>query len=255
MSSSIWTPGALSSEAKSAHGSCWRVVESQHHVSTAKLTDTAEEQNRLEDLIEGSKPPIPEECRGLHYLLSTPFRYGAAYPNGSRFRRAGMSPGVFYASVRPETAIAEMAFYRLLFFAESPLTPWPANAGEYSAFSVEYATGRAIDLTQTPLNKQKDIWTHKTDYAGCQALADQARLAGLDLIKYESARSPDRGTNLAILGCRVFTKSEISDRQTWRIHLSSSGTRVICEFPKTVLNFDRSSFAADPRISKIAWDR
>lgn len=255
MSSSIWTPGALSSEAKSAHGSCWRVVESQHHVSTAKLTDTAEEQNRLEDLIEGSKPPIPEECRGLHYLLSTPFRYGAVYPNGSRFRRAGMSPGVFYASVRPETAIAEMAFYRLLFFAESPNTPWPANPGEYSAFSAEYATGRAIDLTRSPLNKYKDNWTHKTDYSACQSLADAARSAGLDLIKYESVRCPDRGTNLAILGCRVFTRNEIGERQTWRIHLSSSGTRLICEFPKIVLNFDRASFAADPRISRMIWDR
>jgi hypothetical protein len=255
MSSSIWTPAALSSEAKSARGRCWRVVESQHHVSTAKLTDTAEEQNRLEDLLEASKPPIPEECRGLHYLLSTPFRYGAAYPNGSRFRRAGMSPGVFYASARPETAIAEMAFYRLLFFAESPLTPWPANAGEYSAFSADYATARAIDLTRAPLNKDIQVWTHTTDYSGCQSLADQVRLAGIDLIKYQSVRCPDGGINLAILGCRVFAKPEIGERQTWRIHLSASGTRVICEFPKRVLNFDRATFAADPRIAAMSWER
>ena len=255
MSSNIWTPDALSSEATSANGSCWRVVESQHHVSTAKLTDTAEEQNRLEDLIEGSKPPIPEECRELHYLLFTPFRYGAAYPNGSRFRRPGMSLGVFYASVRPETAIAEMAFYRLLFFAESPATPWPGNPGEYSVFSAEYATGRAIDLTGAPLNRQKDIWTHKTDYSGCQSLADAARTANLDLIKYESVRCPNRGTNLAILCCRVFTKPEIGDRQTWHIQLSSSGARLICEFPKFVLNFDRTIFASDQRISQMVWDR
>jgi hypothetical protein len=219
------------------------------------LTDTAEEQNLLEDLIEGSKPPIPEECRELHYLLFTPFRYGAAYPTGSRFRRAGMTLGVFYASVRPETAIAEMAFYRLLFFAESPATPWPANPGEYSAFSVEYATGRAIDLTRSPLNRSQDIWTHKTDYSGCQALADEVRLAGLDLIIYKSVRCPNNGTNLAVLSCRVFTGTEIGERQSWHIHLSSSGARLICEFPKTVLNFDRSSFAADPRISKMHWDR
>src|SRR5690606_19971163 len=98
MSSSIWTRDALSFEAAPARGTCWRIVEAQHHVSTAKLTDSAEEQMRLEELIEGSKPPIPEGCRGLHYLLFTPFRYGAAYPRGSRFRRAGMTPGVYYAS-------------------------------------------------------------------------------------------------------------------------------------------------------------
>jgi hypothetical protein len=41
-----------------------------------------------------------------------------------------------------------MAFHRLLFFAESPNTPWPANPAEYTAFSTEYATKMAIDLTK-----------------------------------------------------------------------------------------------------------
>ena len=89
------------------------------------LVDTLAEQHLLEELLERSKPPVPPECRGLHYLLATPFRYGAPYPAGSRFRRAGLTPGVFYASQAPETAVAEMAFHRLLFFAESPGTPWP----------------------------------------------------------------------------------------------------------------------------------
>jgi hypothetical protein len=97
MSSSTWTPVALSSEARPLSGVCWRLVEAQHHVSTLKLVDSLGEQQLLEDLIEDSKPPVPPECRHLHYLLSTPFRYGTAYPNGSRFRRAGLTDGVFYA--------------------------------------------------------------------------------------------------------------------------------------------------------------
>jgi len=255
MSSSIWTQDALSSEARPAHGKGWRVVEAQHHVSTAKLTDTAEEQKRLEELVEGSKPPIPQACRGLHYLLFTPFRYGAAYPKGSRFRRAGMTPGVYYASVRPQTAIAELAFYRLLFFAESPATPWPANPGEYSVFSADYATERAIDLARAPFDKDRDIWTDKTDYSRCQDLADVARLAGINVIKYESTRCPDRGTNLAILDCAAFSSRDVGDRQTWRILLNANGARLMCEFPKAVLNFDRQTFASDPRIAGMTWDR
>lgn len=255
MSSNTWTQDALSSEAGAAHGRCWRVVEAQHHVSTAKLTDTAEEQARLEELIEGSKPPIPEACRGLPYLLFTPFRYGAAYPNGSRFRRAGMTSGVYYASVRPQTAMAELAFYRLLFFAESPATPWPANSGEYSAFSTDYATGRAIDLTRPPLNKNRETWVSKTDYSGCQHLADLARASSINVIKYESVRCPEHRTNLAILDCTAFASREIGDRQTWRIQLSASGVRLMCEFPKAILNFDRNTFAADSRISSMRWDR
>lgn len=255
MSSNIWTQDALSSEARPAHGKCWRVVEAQHHVSTAKLTDTAEEQTRLEELIEASKPPIPEACRGLHFLLFTPFRYGAAYPKGSRFRRAGMTPGVYYASVRPETAMAELAFSRLLFFAESPATPWPANPGEYSVFSAAYASQRAIDLTSPPLDRDRDTWIDKEDYSACQELADLARRAGIDLIKYESVRCPDRGTNLAILDCAAFSSRDIGDLQTWRVQLNASGARLIREFPKAVLNFDRLTFASDPRIDAMPWDR
>lgn len=122
MSSSTWTPAALSSDARALAGTCWRLVEAQHHVSTLKLLDSVDEQKLLEELIEATKPPLPPECRDLHYLLSTPFRYGAVYPIGSRFRRAGMTEGVFYASETPQTAVAEMAFHRLLFFAESPNT-------------------------------------------------------------------------------------------------------------------------------------
>src|SRR5262245_47719716 len=148
MSSHTWTRDALSSEARPLKGTCWRLVEAQHRVSTLKIVDTLGEQALLEDLLEKTKPPVPAECQHLHYLLATPFRYGAPYPEGSRFRRAGFTPGVYYASENVETAVIEIAFHRLLFFAESPETPWPANALELSAFSVRFATGRAIDLMQ-----------------------------------------------------------------------------------------------------------
>src|SRR3954453_15365533 len=120
MQSATWTPAALSSERRRLSGPCWRTVEAQHRVSTMKIVDIVAEQGALETLLEQSKPPVPPECRHLHYLLATPFRYGAPYPSGSRFRRAGLTKGVFYASRTSSTAIAEMTFHRLLFFADSP---------------------------------------------------------------------------------------------------------------------------------------
>src|SRR4051812_40425962 len=104
MSLSISTPDELSSSARRASGRSWRVVEAQHKISTVKLTDNAAEQATLESLIEETKPNIPPECRHLHFLLSTPFRYGAPYPRGSRFRKAGHTPAVFYASEYVDTA-------------------------------------------------------------------------------------------------------------------------------------------------------
>ncbi|HUE85080.1 MAG TPA: RES family NAD+ phosphorylase [Vicinamibacterales bacterium] len=243
----------VSTEVRRLAGRCWRVVEAQHVVSTMALVDTIAEQEVLEQLLDASKPPVPPECRHLHYLLSTPFRYGAAYPSGSRFRRAGLTPGVFYASQSVATAIAEMAFHRLLFFAESPATPWPASAGEYTAFAIRFRTAKGLDLTAAPFDRQSRHWTHSTDYTRCQALADAARGAGVQVLRYASARAP--GSNVALLTCAAFASREPLERQVWRLHVGAPGVRAICAFPEQRLGFDRAAFARDPRIAALRWER
>jgi hypothetical protein len=251
------TPGVLSSERRRLAGFCWRIVEAQHRISTLKLVDTLAEQARLEELLEASKPPLPPDCVRLHYLLSTPFRYGAPYPYGSRFRRAGLTPGVFYASKAASTAVAETAFHRLLFFADSPGTPWPDNAGEFTAFSARYRTAAGLDLTVAPFDQDRATWTHPTDYAPCQAFADQARTIGVEVLRYPSARDPGpvRGMNVALLACRAFASREPVERQTWRLHLGESGVRAIGPCPDARLEFDRAAFAHDPRIARLRWTR
>ncbi|MDQ0559407.1 hypothetical protein QO004_001185 [Rhizobium mesoamericanum] len=248
MSLPIWTPAALSSETRAISGRFWRLVEAQHQISTLKLVDTLDEQALLETLLEESKPALPPECVGLDYLLATPFRYGAVYPYGSRFRRAGRTLGVFYASERVETALAEMSFYRLLFYLESPATSLPANAAEYTAFAAVIATPSAIDLTRPPLNADHEIWTDPQNYAPCQALADAAREAGCQAILYESVRDPHRGRNIALLTAAAFAAREPVERQTWRIRLSGIGVQALCEFPKVRIEFSVEDFVKDPRL-------
>jgi hypothetical protein len=255
MSSPISTPAELSSNCHAAAGRCWRVVEAQNQISTTKLTDTAAEQHALELLIEETKPPVPPECRHLNFLLSTPFRYGAPYPRGSRFRRPGRTLGVFYGSEDSHTAIAELCFHRLLFFSESPDTKWPGNAGEYTAFAVDYSAPRSIDLTRAPFDSRSAIWTHVTRYDECQALAELARSAGVEIIKYSSVRDPSHRLNIAILSCRVFPSAEPTSRQTWRILLGKNGARALCEMPQATMDFNRQAFQDDPRIAAMRWDR
>ena len=254
MPSRIWTPAALSSERRRLSGICWRVVEAQHRVSTMKLVDTLDEQSALESLVDATKPPLPPDCRHLDYLLATPFRYGAPYPSGSRFRRAGMTPGVFYASKTSSTAIAEMTFHRLLFFADSPQTPWPADAGDLTAFSARFRTTAGIDLTGPPFDADRARWTHSTDYGPCQALAETARDAAIDVLRYGSARDP-AGVNVALLKCRAFAARAPIERQTWRLSLNAHGARAVCDFPEVRLEFPREAFAADPRIAALDWER
>jgi len=254
MSSSTWTAAALASDAVPLRGRLWRVVEAQAKVSTMKLTDTLAEQAALERLLERTKPKIPAECEHLGYLLFTPFRY-APYPFDSRFRRAGAGEGVFYGSEQPDTAIAEASFHRLLFFAESPATPWPSNAAEHTVFAVEFATAKAIDLTRPPFARDRAAWTHPTDYGACLDLADAARAAAVEAIRYESVRDPDKRANVALLTCRAFACNDAVERQTWHLHVGRAGVRAICEAPALSLAFGLEAFAGDPRLAPLHGDR
>jgi hypothetical protein len=148
-----------------------------------------------------------------------------------------------------------LAFYRLRFYAESPATRWPENAGEYTAFATDYLAARVIDLAAPPLNERADLWTHPTNHDACRAIADVAQAAGIEIIRYQSVRDPRGGLNLAILTCRVFTEAEPKAYQTWRLQLSATGVRAIREFPKLIVDFDQKVFAADPRIAAMKWDR
>jgi len=242
------TPDALESELLPWQGNGWRLVEAQHLVSTLKLVDDLDEQSLLEEVIDGTKPPVPEECRHLDYLLSTPFRYGSPYPAGSRFRRAGLTDGVYYCSQTVETAVAEMAFYRLLFFSESPKIGFPDLAASYTALCAAISTERSVDLTVPPLVSHSAIWMHPTDYDACQRFADTARALDADLIRYTSVRDPGRGANLAVLRCRAFKKPAPIARQSWRLAITAHGVSALCEAPRRRISFPAELFAADPRL-------
>lgn len=216
-----------------------------------KLVDTTDEQRLLEEELEQTKPPGPPECAGLHYLLSTPFRYGR-YPGNSRFRREGYSPGVFYASEDVRTAVAETVFYRLLFFAESPATPWPRNPLEFTSFKALYSVDAALDLTIPPLSRDEAIWTRLDDYSGCLSLADAAREASIGLIRYRSVRDQSGGANLAILRCTAFFGTGPARLQTWRVSLSALGIKAIRDWPDERISFALSDFTADPRLAGLA---
>lgn len=254
MSWPIWTPAALSSEARPWAGEGQRLVEAQHHVATMKLVDTVEEQALLERLLEATKPVVPEPCRHLHYLLAAPFRYRSA-PMGSRFRKAGDPRGVFYAARAERTAVAEIAFWRLLFFAESPDTPWPERPLQLTSFAVDLDAARALALAEPPLDRDLALWSDPVEYGATRALAEAARAAAIELLRYPSMRDVEGGENLAVLDCRAFARPEPRDPRTWHLLLDADGVRAVCELPSQRLGFDRTTFARDPRIAAMSWER
>ena len=233
-------------------GDVWRLVEAQHRISTLKLTDSLDEQALLEKMLDETKPSLPPECEGLDYLLAAPFRY-APYPYGSRFRRAGKTDGVFYASQKLETAVAELSFYRLLFFAESPDTPFPDAPTDFSAFAASVRSQRAMDLSGPRFSDP--ALRNLTEYAACQSLADTARAAKIELLRYQSVRDPSGHFNIALLTPNVFASKRPKSFTTWRIKVGQHGVSALRDFPIARLSFGRDTFAADPRLAGFNWAR
>lgn len=249
MSSTISTPGALRSEFWPFKGHCWRVVESQYVISTFPLVDTLDEQARLEELLDETKPPVPLACRHLHPLLYTPFRYVPRH--GSRFRRAGQREGAFYTAEHVETAVAEMAFYRVLFYAEAPDALIPTDFAEYTAFSVSIATEALIDLSR----HEDPALSHLSDYSASQAFADLARAAGATGLRSVSVRCPKKGAAFTWLSCEVFDRPDPVMRQTWRMRLTRFGVQAVCESPKLAIQFAPQTMVSDARTQGFVWER
>jgi len=244
----MWTAAELKSEARPYEAPIWRVVEEQWKPATVRITDTLDEQALLEQILDNVKPSLPPETEGFDYLIATPFRY-APYPEGSRFRRAQQPEGAFYGAETPETAIAELAFYRLLFFKEAPGAALPAKPTEYTVFMVPVSTQALSDLTKPPLNKDEATWTDLTNYGPCQDFADVARKAGIEAIRYKSVRDPDEGKNVAVLSLEAFASTKPEGTQTWHIYLRPQLVQVWREHPKYEREYSNEWFAADPRVA------
>ncbi len=216
----IWTATALASEAKPWRGSGWRAVESQHKITTLGLVHgSLNDQAILEEILEQAKPPIPQQAQGLHWLLSTPFRY-YPLPGGSRFRRSD-APGVFYGAEDRKTACAETGYWRLQMWRDSEGLAEQQKTVALTLFEFHAATPSAIDLSMPLLNTDRAIWMDAKDYTATQQLAEDARMANIELIRYESVRHHG-GYCLALLSPQVFKaidKPFEGHQQSWRLHI------------------------------------
>jgi hypothetical protein len=198
--------------------SLWRGVEAQHVVSTMRLADSLEEQRVLEELLETSKPPLPTEARGRHYLLFTPFRYRSPVP--SRFRRAA-DPGVWYGAEALKTACGEVAYWKWRFLADSEGLTGQALYTEHTFFEAQ-ARGRCADLTAAPWKSAAGAWGDKSDFAACQQFAEEARRRAVAWIRYASVRAPG-GICAAVLELEALALREPFELQTWACKTSRNG--------------------------------
>ena len=222
MSSDIWTQCAGRSEVRPLTLTPWRVVESQHQVSTRKLVDTLDEQALLEELIDAAKPSDITAGR-LHYLLATPFRY-PPLPFGSRFG-ARRERGIWYGAETVATAMAEVAYYRLVFL-EGTSAPLRDVTVELTAFRVQARTARGVDLVVKPFAAHRRAIASPIRYLATQTLGDAMRADGVEMCRYPSARAPDGGVNVAVFVPSVFGRSAPQGFQRWHCSASRDGVEL-----------------------------
>ena len=237
MSPTIWTRYAARVDLEVLTARPWRAVEVQHVVSTRKLVDSDAEQHLLEDLIERAKPPVPPEpeFQGLHYLLTTPFRY-PPLPYGSRFGSRG-EQGLWYGAEELRTAFAEAAYYRLVFLegTEARLDP---VAVDLSAFRATVRSERAVDLTRHPFAAHEAEISSPVSYELSQVLGREVRAAGVETFRYRSARDVRGGAALGLFTPRAFASRRPSSPQTWYCVASRS----VVELSRRDLLVDRGTY-------------
>lgn len=237
MSRNIWTRCGARSSLRALTVAAWRVVESQHRTATLKLVDTLAEQELLEELIETHKPPEPSgaEFVGLHYLLAAPFRY-PPLRHGSRFGTR-LERGIWYGAVEDRTALAEVAYYRLLFL-EGTRAEIEHVATEHSAFRVPIRTRAGVDLTAGRFRPFVGALTSPASYSATQPLGTAMRQHGVEAFRFVSARDPERGHGVGVFTPRAFAAKSPSPRALATWHCSTTRAQVV--FRRRDLLHDRS---------------
>lgn len=233
-------------ETVSLEGRGVRSVESQSKVATLDLVDTLEEQRILEEMIEETKgPALP---KGIHYLISTPLCRYPPLLYGSRYGSRNQA-GIFYGSEHVETAMAETAFYKLRFVADSDgLSELPPMA--MMTFSFEYSTQLAHDTTNAEYDAQRADIDAASDYTHTQAIGRKAREADIDLIRFRSVRDPKGGANLAIFSLGILGPEPL-DKTYWQLKIREDRVDVL-ERDRSV-DPGRYTFSVEDFKARGAW--
>ena len=207
-------------------GGVHRITDRQGESGTADLVDSLLERARLEQLIEGVKPPIPSdwpeagEKKPLpsHRLLLTPFRYPPL-----------------------ETALAERAFHAFRLLEGSPLPAGRRIQRQQTAFAVEITAERGLALQQHLLPEALEAVTNPSSYAASQRCGDAMRERQVQAFEVPSARSPETPPVVGVLTPYAFTSTPF-DFQEWNLEINAEGMTAVCFGSGLTALFSREQF-------------
>lgn len=229
------------------NGAVYRITDLQGPSGTADLVDGLREQARLEQLIEGVKPPIPhdwpeaQEGRPLpsHRLLLTPFRY-PPLESGSRFGRVHQRH-LFYGARAVETALAERAFHALRQLEGSPLPAGSRIQRQQTAFAVQINAERGLILQRHLKPKNLAALTDPSSYIASQRCGDSMRERLVQAFEVPSARSPETPPVVGVLTPYAFSSTPF-DFLDWTLEITPEGVTAVSFGGGLTAHFPREQF-------------
>ncbi len=232
-------------------GTLFRLVESQSQIATLHYVDTLAEQALLEEMLEKVKPPYPIAADDLHYLLKTPFRY-PPLPWGSRFGRVH-EPGIFYGGSNTETTLAELAYYRFVFWQSMEGEPIKESIRTgHTLFSVGYRCGNGVKLHSEPFAQFTAALRHPQDYSQTQQLGTAMREAGVEAFEYPSARDPQRGICIGLFTPTTLSEHKPRETNDWLCEITATEAVFKQVGQPTVISFGIGAFLYEGKLPQPA---
>lgn len=228
-----------------------RIIESQEQIATMSLVDNSSEQATLEELLETSKPPYPDNSSSYHYLIKTPFRY-PPLRYGSRFGLPSQ-PGLFYASKALETALTECAYYRLVFFDGMDTPPDKHIITEHSTFKISIDTDQGIALGQQSFDQYRSAISNPVDYSISQQLGSDMRDSDAKAFTYYSARGSEPGINIVVFDISAIKSKKPYGLEEWLCSTQHDAVTFINKLSKTTrYHFQIETFLVESRLPSPA---
>lgn len=231
-------------------GTLVRMVESQEQVATARLVRSLDRQAVLEDMLESTKPALPASAARLGYLLAAPFRY-PPLRHGSRFGTRH-EPGIFYGSLTMPTLLAEVAYYRFLFWHDMAVAPARSLTTQHTVFAARYATKHGARLQAPRFEAQRKTLRHRSDYRATQALGAAMRDAGVEAFEYPSARDPDAGVNFGLFSPAALAETRPHRQESWIAETAADAVTFVGSAPRSVHRFPLDAFLIRGRLLRAA---
>lgn len=224
-------------------GLVWRMVESQETAATLRIVDSMEEQAVLEALLDDVKPKYRVGTEHMHFLFKTAFRY-PPLKYGSRFGTRLM-PSFYYASEQIETALAETAYYRLVFLQHMD-NPYPHPIDSWHClFSTRVKADSCLDLCDAKFKGVKRKLLDSRDYRYSQRVGEWAVMERkVQMIRCYSARR-DSACNVAIAEPKVISSKKPEVMESWLCRTHSSKISFFRREKSTLMSFLREDFLVD----------